>query len=316
MKYFIGIDGGGTNSRLLAVDFHGNVIGHVRGRSTNLECNPLSTVMNNLSALINTFHERHYTKYDDCAGLCFGTAGVDTKASLLTIEEMLKRIPFTCPTKVVNDALIALYANTRGKPGMMLMAGTGSIGYGVNARGLEKRVGGYGYIVGDEGSAYWVVREAIRAALHAYDGTGPDTQLISDFTRALEFSEFEEIIDFVYRRNKADLARLSYVVTSAQKEGDLVAEGILQGAANYLGHSVDVLVDALGREAMPLFLGGGFLMNSRFLQDTLEERFRRKHPQLSIQEMTQPAEWGAVVLAASLTGHTLPETRLTSSLIL
>ena len=154
MQYFIGIDGGGTNSRLLAVDVHGNVIGHVRGRSTNLESNSASTVMNNLSALIQSFHDQHFTKYDDCLGLCFGTAGVDTKASLLTIEDLLRQIPFTCPTKVVNDAHIALYANTLGGPGLMLIAGTGSIGYGINKNGRQKRVGGFGYIVGDEGSAY------------------------------------------------------------------------------------------------------------------------------------------------------------------
>lgn len=314
MKYFIGIDGGGTNSRLLAVDFHGNVIGHVRGRTTNLESNSVNTVMNNLNALIESFHERHYTKYEDCAGLCFGTAGVDTRATLLTIEDMLHKTPFTCPTKVVNDALIALYANTRGKPGMMLLAGTGSIAYGVNAEGLDKRVGGFGYIVGDEGSAYWVVKEAIRAALHAYDGTGPKTQLLCDFTRALDFSEFEEIIDFIYRRNKADLARLSYVVTSAQEEGDPVADRVMREGLQYLCRSIDVLVDALGRESMPLFLGGGFLMNSHFLLSELEKYFAQHHPQLTLEEMSQPAEWGAVVLAASLIDHVLPESRMTSSL--
>lgn len=316
MKYFIGIDGGGTNSRLLAVDLYGNVVGHVRGRTTNLESNPISTVMNNLNALIETFHQRHFTKYEDCAGLCFGTAGVDTKASLVTIEELLLQTPFTCPTKVVNDALIALYANTFGQPGMMLLAGTGSIAYGVNALGREKRVGGYGYIVGDEGSAYWVVREAIRAALHAYDGIGPDTRLISDFTRALEFSEFEEIIDFVYRRNKSDLARLSYVVAQAQEDGDQVANRIYSEALRYLAQSVDMLVKALGEEPMPLYLGGGFMMNSRYLQQGLAQRMKQDHPQLTLMEMSQPAEWGAVVLAASLTGHRLPESRLTGSLLL
>lgn len=312
MKYFIGIDGGGTNSRLLAVDLHGNVVGHTRGRSTNLESNSVTTVMTNLNTLIDSFHSQHFTKLEDCAGVCFGTAGVDTKATLLTVEELLKKTPFKCPMKVVNDALIALYANTMGNPGLMLIAGTGSIGYGVNAHGQEKRVGGYGYIVGDEGSAYWVVKKAIAAALHAYDGTGPDTRLIGDFTRALAFTEFEEIIDFVYRRNKADLARLSYVVTSAQEEGDSVASGIMESALAYLGLTVDTLINALGKEPMPLFKGGGFLMNSRYLRDSLDREIQEKHPQISVHEMSKPAEWGAVVMAASLAGHKLPDSSLAS----
>lgn len=307
MQYFIGIDGGGTNSRLLAVDVHGNVIGHVRGRSTNLESNSVTTVMNNLSALIQSFHDQHFTKYEDCAGLCFGTAGVDTKATLLTIEELLGKIPFTCPTKVVNDAHIALYANTLGGPGLMLIAGTGSIGYGVNREGKNKRVGGFGYIVGDEGSAYWVVRQAISAALHAYDGTGPDTVLVNALTRALGFSEFEEIIDFVYRKNKSDLAKLAHVVAGAQEDGDAVACAIFDEALGYFRKVVDVLVKELGEEAMPLYKGGGFLMNNRFLNETFDRMIAAEYPQLSVDELKRPAEWGAVAMAAELSGYSLHE---------
>ena len=307
MQYFIGIDGGGTNSRLLAVDVHGNVIGHVRGRSTNLESNSTSTVMNNLSALIQSFHDQHFTKYDDCLGLCFGTAGVDTKASLLTIEDLLRQIPFTCPTKVVNDAHIALYANTLGGPGLMLIAGTGSIGYGINRSGRQKRVGGFGYIVGDEGSAYWVVRQAISAALHAYDGSGPDTILVNALTRALGFNEFEEIIDFVYRKNKSDLAKLSHVVASAQEDGDAIACAIFDEALSYFKKTVEVLVADLGSDPMPLYKGGGFLMNNRFLNESFDRIVAEEFPQLCVDELKRPAEWGAVILAAELSGYSLPD---------
>lgn len=305
MQYFIGIDGGGTHSRLLAVDVHGNVIGYVRGRSTNLESNSVTTVMNNLSALIQSFHDQHFTKYEDCLGLCFGTAGVDTKATLLTVENLLGQIPFTCPTKVVNDAHIALYANTLGGPGLMLIAGTGSIGYGVNREGQSKRVGGFGYIVGDEGSAYWVVRQAISAALHAYDGTGPDTILVNALTRALGFSEFEEIIDFVYRKNKSDLAKLSHVVAAAQEDGDAVACAIMDEALGYFCRVVEVLVKELGEEPMPLYKGGGFLMNNRFLNESFDRLIAEKYPQLSVDELKRPAEWGAVAMAAELSGYSL-----------
>lgn len=307
-KYLLGIDGGGTNSRLLAVDMNGEQIGFCRGKSTSLECNSSSVVRNNLMILLKKFASASELSLDDCAGMCFGTAGVDTEYTRLAMENMLDDMQMRFPIKVVNDSEIALYANTHGGPGLMLISGTGSIGYGINEAKKAWRVGGFGYLVGDHGSAYWVAAKGIEAALKAYDHSGPDTCLINDFCKYLNQTGFDEILDFIYQKNKSDLAKLAYVVDDAREKKDAVAAGIMQGALD----SLTLLVDTLARELSmddkpyPLLLGGGFILHTKWLYKALRARMKETHPLLKAGGLKVDAEWGAVFMAADMLGIRLP----------
>ena len=304
MKYLIGIDGGGTHSRLLAVDLTGKVIGSSRGNSTSVESNPVSVVKQHLSELLQAFSLKHDRTLTDCAALCLGTSGMDTEASKRQLEHMLSTLQLNCPTMVVNDADIALHANTRGKPGIILISGTGSICYGVNRQGDTCRVGGFGYILGDEGSSYWVARKGLSAALHAHDRTGPSTRLLNDFCKALHIQEIEEVIDFVYQKNKSALGKVSYVVTEASQNGDEVAMGIMVEAREELLKMIRTVAAQLGMtsETMPLLLGGSFLLASQWLKDGIQAGLMETLPNLSVQPMVAAAEWGAIFRAASLIG--------------
>ena len=143
-KYLIGIDGGGTTSRLLAVDLQRREIGACRGKSTSLESNAASVVRINLIGLLEKARETCGISLRDWEGLCFGTAGVDTEYTRIYMEHMLDDLDMHFPVRVVNDSEIALYGNTRGGPGLMLISGTGSVGYGINAEKKIWRVGGFG----------------------------------------------------------------------------------------------------------------------------------------------------------------------------
>ncbi len=304
MKHLIGIDGGGTHSRLLGTDLNGAEIARLRGRSTNLESNSVETVEANLRSLLDKFWKNNALSKEGCAALCFGTAGVDSHLTHDRVEEMLVRIGLPCPVRVANDSETALFANTAGQPGLLLNAGTGSVGFGVNAQGKTHRVGGFGYLVGDEGSAYWVAREGITAALHAYDRTGYETALLPAISEVLGLTEFSEVIDFVYSRNKTDLARLSRVVSRLASRGDRSACDILRRAAAYLVTAVETLLRELeltGTDTT-LYLEGGFLKNSRMLREDLVRALAWRHPRLKICDMQRPAEWGAVHMAAELAG--------------
>ncbi len=308
MKYLIGIDGGGTHSRLLAVDLSGKKIGASLGKSTNVESNPISVVKQNFVMLLKDFCDTYGHTLNDCVSLCFGTAGVDTESTRRMIENMLDGLKLSCPIKVVNDAVIALYANTRGNPGIMLIAGTGSIGYGINAQKKTWRVGGFGYIVGDEASAYWVARLGITAALKAYDHSGPETCMVNDFCKYLHLSEFDEIVDFIYQKNKSDLARLNHVVVNAHAKGDAVATDIMDKALEELVVIVSTVVRELqmDREPYPLLFGGGFLLNNKRLKNSVEERIASQFPLLEVSVMKTEAEWGAIYMAADMAGIRLP----------
>ncbi len=307
MKYLIGIDGGGTHSRLLAVDLSGSKIGFSCGKSTNVESNPISVVKQNFVMLLKDFCDTYGHALNDCVGLCFGTAGVDTESTRRMIENMLDGLKLSCPVKVVNDAVIALYANTRGKPGIMLISGTGSIGYGINAQKRTWRVGGFGYIVGDEASAYWVARLGITAALRAYDHSGPETCMVNDFCKYLHLSEFDEIVDFVYQKNKSDLARLNHVVVNAHSKGDAVATSIMNKTLDEICLIVETVVRELemDKEPFPLLFGGGFLLNNKWLRKSAEERITAQFPNLTVSPLQTEAEWGAVYMAADMAGITM-----------
>ena len=308
MQYVIGIDGGGTNSRLLAVDTQGRVLGRQRGRSTNPESNKPHVVLRRLQELVGSFLQASGSRPEDCLALCVGTAGVDTQASLEAIEELVAQIDLPCPKVVVNDAQAALYSNTQGGPGILLNVGTGSIAFGINSQHHALRVGGYGYLIGDEASAYWVAKEGIRRALHAHDGVGQDTMLVALLQEKLGLASIVDVFDYVHAHNKADIARLSPLVTQAQQAGDQVAGEIMVEARDYLLQCIQALLKRLQMNPAEhtLYIMGGLLLNSDWLLNAIKEGLRQRCPGLQVLPMTEEAEWGAVYQAAELAGISLP----------
>src|SRR5690606_18783722 len=99
------------------------------------------------------------------AAICLGIAGVDRPDDAAVVQGIMKRIGYKARVLVVNDALVALEAGAPGQPGIVIISGTGSICYGRNADGMAARSGGWGYVLGDEGSGYWIGRAALRAVL-------------------------------------------------------------------------------------------------------------------------------------------------------
>lgn len=309
MKYLMGIDGGGTNSRLLAVSAAGETLGCARGRSTNIESNPVDTVREHLRELICGFMEESGLPLASCAGICLGTAGVDTQETLRTVEEIMESLALPFPCVVTNDAEIALLAQTGGEAGILLISGTGSIGYGMNAAGETCRVGGYGYLVSDEGSSFWVAKKAIAAALRAYDGTAERTALLDRLVREIKADRVEQLVDFVYAMNKSELAKLAPAVSDAADEGDSMAADIMLAAAEHLANMAISLASRLSMEnsTFPLVLAGGFLLNTPSLMRRVETIVAPACPKATIMPLAIEAEWGAVHRIARALGMALPK---------
>ena len=305
LKYLIGIDGGGTNSRLLACGSDGAVLGHCLGKSTNVESNSVQCVLAHLQEVLELFLAQSCCALEDCQGLCLGTAGVDTERSRMEVNEIVKQLHLPCPTLVVNDAEIALAAETKGEPGALLISGTGSIGYGINREGESCRVGGYGYLVSDEGSSYWISRKAIGALLREYDRTGNVSGAIFEhICEALNIGKVEQLVDFVYRSNKAEMAQLALCVVSAFEEGDPLAEWIMQRAARHLS----AMALALGwrlklaNARYPLVFSGSMLTRMPWLMDEVTRLVKAQFPLWDSAPLSREAEWGAVYLAARHSG--------------
>src|SRR5262245_64337298 len=104
------------------------------------------------------------------AAVCLGVAGVDREADRRVITDIMRRLGFKSRTLIVNDALIALVAGAGDSQGIVLISGTGSIAYGVSARAVAARAGGWGHVLGDEGSGYWIGRRAREAVMRQSGG--------------------------------------------------------------------------------------------------------------------------------------------------
>src|ERR1019366_3698153 len=177
MQHVLGIDAGGTKTVCLLADEHGNILSEGRGGGANLHTSGEFEVEKVLHEVMEAaIGDREMTP----AAVCLGIAGVDRDDEARTVRAIMRRIGYKSRIVVVNDALVALVAGAGNAPGIVIIAGTGSIVYGRNARFEEGRPGGWGHIIGDEGSGYWIGREALAAIMRAADGRGPETRLTED----------------------------------------------------------------------------------------------------------------------------------------
>src|SRR5438046_5238242 len=170
--HVLGIDAGGTKTICLLADERGVIHAEGHGPGANLHGK-------GELAVEKVLHEVMETAIGDRAivpaAICLGIAGVDREDEAATVRAIMQRIGYKSRVLVVNDALIALVAGAGDDPGIVIIAGTGSIVYGRNAAREAARAGGWGHMIGDEGSGYWIGREALAAGMRRADGRGPLT---------------------------------------------------------------------------------------------------------------------------------------------
>jgi N-acetylglucosamine kinase len=199
---------------------------------------------------------------------CFGmSGGPDDKEALLTELVRADRMAVT------HDAAIALSGATAGGRGIAVIAGTGSIAFARNAAGQTARAGGWGYVIGDEGGAFDLVRQALRATLRMEEGWGPPTVLRRALLGATAAANANQLLHLFYTPDwpRARVAALAPLVDESAAQGDVVARRILDGAAQelaMLAASVRVPLWGQGEPVEVAYIGGVFL------SVPLLERFR------------------------------------------
>jgi len=307
IELFVGVDGGATKTLAVAADGEGLVVGVGESGPSNYHIVGLEGAVENINAAIRQAIAAAGREVADVVTL--GLAGMDTSHDFRIFEE--RGAPRVAGRRVFvrHDAEIALVGATLGEPGVIVIAGTGSVAGARNRRGEYARCGGWGYLLGDEGSAYFIAREGLRAVLWAYDGRGPATELTDALLKALGVSSPDEILVKVYgeRMSVRDIARLAPLVTEAAKRGDPVAKSIVEEAARHLALHVIALVRKLGmEEEQPIkiaLVGGVFRAGSVVVEPfrrALEERFK-----VEIIEPRFPPAVGALLLSYILAGRAL-----------
>ena len=296
--HVLGIDAGGTKTVCQLADEHGTLLAEARAGGANLQ----AAGELHVEKVIHDVMEEAIGDRDIVpAAICLGIAGVDRPEDSTTVRGLMRRIGFKARILVVNDALVALEAAAPGAPGVVIISGTGSIAYGRNAANLGARAGGWGLVLGDEGSGYWIGRAALRAVLREADRRGPRTALTPLLLKHFGVSEAQNLIHEVYhsKLRPAAIGALAQCVQAAFTGGDDAAAGILRAAADELESSGTSVARRLrlGDEPFSFILAGGIFRAVPWLRDELQQRLGRSFPGSDVGLLDREPAAGAVSLA-------------------
>lgn len=254
MRHVIGIDAGGTKTMGLLADETGKVVAQVRSGGANLRVHGELAVEKVLYQVIDGLSAN-----GPASALCLGMAGVDRAEDKEIIKDVLRRLGQKQPIRIVNDAHVALVAGAEEGMGIVVVSGTGSIAYGVDPSGKSARSGGWGPLLGDEGSAYWLGHAAVRHGIRAVDGRGPSTSLLDRIAKKLGVEAPAGLVAWFYQEDsRTRVAELASVVEEAATDGDEAASGLLDQAAQHLARAARAVARQLiFTEPYKVVLAGG-----------------------------------------------------------
>jgi N-acetylglucosamine kinase-like BadF-type ATPase len=297
MPYYLGVDGGASKTAALVTDDSGRPLGDgIAGPSNHLRVG-IETAARNIERAVNRALVTANVASREIVWAYCGIAGSDHPAHRQEVVESLSdffpRRNFT----VDNDARIALTGAIGFGPGVVVIAGTGSVAIGRNEAGEEARAGGWGPLVGDEGSGYAIACAGLAAILCAFDGRGPATRMTELLQRDFDMTP-SDLPRFVYAQttNADDLARLGKLVIDAAESGDALAGGIVTRSGGELARAVLAVAGRLGLTStdFPIaYVGGAFNAGETLLAPMREAILAAAPEARIVQPANTPVEGAA-----------------------
>ena len=298
-ELFAGIDGGGSKTLAVVVDAAGTERGRGIAESSNLASVGIDRAVAEIETALDTAFQLAGGALP-LAGAWIGLAGVDRPADHAAMLPRLRGL--AADVRLSNDADLVLAA-LPAAIGVAAIAGTGSIMLGRDPTGATTRTGGWGHVIGDEGSGYELGRRALQALSRAADGRGPATALLPAILEYWQLSDPEGVFARVYPdHDKAAIARLSGTVFAVARAGDPVARGLVASAASELALGILTIADRLnfGNGPLPLALAGGLLVSEADLRAMVLRRVRRRRPVGPLAIVAEPAVSAARALVGGL----------------
>jgi len=305
-RYVLGIDGGGTKTQAAIVDETGRVCGAGLGGPSNYDDVGVATARTNVAQAVNT--ARHKAGMDTVpfAAVFLGMAGVVSPRDRTVIRNIAHDLDLAPAAQVGvdHDLRTALAGGLLGCPGIVLIAGTGSACYGRNAAGASWRAGGWGHLIADEGSSYWLGVRAIRAAVRAADGRIVRTPLLERVLDHFHLAQIDDIMHYLYvgGPSRAELARLAPLVIDTARAGDPAACELIRRGTQALADCVVAVAKQLDVAARPcdLVLVGGLFRAGAIVVDPLRTAVHDQLPLCRISFPELPPVLGACVLALQM----------------
>ena len=300
MGYILGIDGGGTKTKLLMTDAAGNLIVESESGSSNINADGYEKVRQVLQELAASTVKKAGMDPSGCISLCMGAAGAGRIKEKEAIREIFKDIGFNCRLEVTDDVTTAFYGGLDGNAGVMVISGTGSICLGRNEKGEMHRCGGWGHVMGDEGSGYDIGRGVLSSIMRGFDGREPQSKMTPRVLEFLNLGGPEDLIEYIYRRvaGKKEIASLAVFADAGCAVGDAAAVSIIEHSAQELHLAVVTVINRLGfTGTLEVCTGGGVLVGSEYLREIFIRLLSSSHPDVCVIPMKKEAAWGAVNLA-------------------
>ena len=302
--FFIGIDGGGTTTTGLLADQAGHIIAKAESGASNYHAVGEEQTKQVLSDVVSRLIADANAALESCA-CCLGLAGVSSSADKKVIGRICNEIGLPGNRILTHDAQIALVGGAEELSGVIIIAGTGSIVYGIDAAGHEAQAGGWGHLLGDEGSGYDIARRALQAVARAADGRGVPTPLSSLMLEALGFSQPRNLIPWIHSVSKDKVAQLAGVVFDAAAANDPVAGQILDEAADELTLAARVVIEKLGfGQPFNLVLSGGIFTHQPTFVASLRNRLQNLAPDARVCLPKREPAYGAVLRQGSISFQT------------
>ncbi len=305
--FVLGIDGGATHTRAALVSKTGAILGYGISGPSNYDNVGVETAKASMREAVRSAWTEAELKPSRVDAAFLGMAGVVSEADRTTIRQIAIELKLAEANKigVDHDIRIALTGGLAGAEGIVLIVGTGSSCYGRRLDGRHHRTG-WGYLLDDLGSGYYLGLQAMIAAIRAADGRGAPTGLSLLIQQALGYENIDEMMRLLYheRMSVTQIAALAPFVLSAAGGGDAVALNIVEHGADELASMVHAVAQQLDFLAgpFPLILAGGVAHASTFYKQKIEAAILRRVPMGTIAQPLLPPVLGAALLAIESAG--------------
>src|SRR5262245_32102568 len=299
--YYLGIDGGGTKTHAVITNSNYDILGEGFSGGANPLRIGLEEAVSHIDEAVTEACEQAGISRSRIDSACAAIAGINHPIHYHTMKDALDEVLQIAELELVTDARAALEGALDGKPGVVVIAGTGSIAIGINKEGQQARAGGFGPTLSDEGSGYDIARRALKAVVASYDGRSPQTKLSQLICDKLGVASAGDLPGVIYNSDSepVDIAPLAELVDEAAREGDQVAREILSAAGGDLGRLAVSVVGklALGNQPFRVACVGSVFRSGDLVLRPLREAVLSIAPNALIGPPLYPPAIGAVKLA-------------------
>lgn len=304
-SFWLGVDGGGTSTRALILDGAGQICGEGHADAANYHRVGLESAVNSVRRAVQQACSVAGIIPSQITAACIGLAGVSHPEHHRTMIQALRAALPIQEILLETDARIALAGATDLRPGVVIIAGTGSIACGINARNEFARAGGWGPVMGDEGSGTYIGKRALEAVMEAFDGRGRRTKLSDKVLQHFNISSPAELPAVIYNgstQGLREVAQLSRVVVEAAEEGSRVAREILRDAADELGRATIAVIEQLQMQSQSFRIAcvGGVFESGDWILEPLKKAVAEVAPLAVVTPPLYSPVMGAARMAMSV----------------